>query len=210
MRENYTHKSRYFYGHEISEYGLKNGYIDYRTLAGCFDAVLNNEIMAKTSDQYYWEQENGFIDNSDRIEEIDDRIDEIAEEIEEAEETRDYLDRENARYNKAGNPIVIYAMVDNQSKIKKLSEKLDALEEERQRLEEEKEELEREQDYFPEIFQYFIISDQGAEILKDLTNEIVFYNSDLDMYIWGVTHFGTSWDYVLTDIRIDLTPEEVQ
>ena len=22
-----------------------------------------------------------------------------------------------------------------------------------------------------------------------------------DLYIWGVTHWGTSWDYVLTDIR---------
>jgi hypothetical protein len=24
------------------------------------------------------------------------------------------------------------------------------------------------------------------------------------MYIWGVTHYGTSWDYVLTDIKIEL------
>ena len=35
------------------------------------------------------------------------------------------------------------------------------------------------------------------------TNEIVFYSEDLDMYLWGVTHYGTSWDYVLTDIKID-------
>jgi hypothetical protein len=54
-----------------------------------------------------------------------------------------------------------------------------------------------------EIFQYFIIDDNGADILKDYTNEIVLYNNELGMYLWGVTHYGTSWDYVLTDIEID-------
>ena len=51
-----------------------------------------------------------------------------------------------------------------------------------------------------EVFQWFIISSNGAEILKEYTNEIVYYNDELDMYVWGVTHWGTSWDYVLTDI----------
>ena len=55
-----------------------------------------------------------------------------------------------------------------------------------------------------EIFQYYIIDDNGARILIELTDEIVFYNELFDMYIWGVTHFGTSWDYVLTDIKIEL------
>ena len=54
-----------------------------------------------------------------------------------------------------------------------------------------------------EIFQYYIISDRGYEILSEFTNEIVFYNEELDMYVWGVCHYGTSWDYVLTDIKID-------
>lgn len=71
-------------------------------------------------------------------------------------------------------------------------------------IKEEIEELENEEEYPPEIFQYFIIDDNGARILEDYTNEIVFYNSELDMYVWGVTHWGTSWDYVLTDIVIDL------
>lgn len=53
---------------------------------------------------------------------------------------------------------------------------------------------------YSEIYQYYIISDNGAEILKDYTNEIVMYNAELDMYVWCVTHWGTSWDYVLTDI----------
>ena len=51
----------------------------------------------------------------------------------------------------------------------------------------------------PEIYQYYIVSSDGADILKDI-NEIVFYHYELDIYLWGVTHWGTSWDYVLTDI----------
>ena len=61
-----------------------------------------------------------------------------------------------------------------------------------------------ETDSYEEIYQYFIISEAGADILKDYTKEIVYYNDHLDMYVWGVTHYGTSWDYVLTDIRIEL------
>lgn len=61
------------------------------------------------------------------------------------------------------------------------------------------EDLENEQEHIPEIFQFYIVSDNGAEILQEI-NEIVFYNSALDVHLWGVTHWGTSWDYVLTDI----------
>ena len=56
---------------------------------------------------------------------------------------------------------------------------------------------------YKEIFQYFIISNNGAEILKTWTDEIVYYLPALDCYVWGVTHCGTSWDYVLTDIKIE-------
>lgn len=64
-----------------------------------------------------------------------------------------------------------------------------------------------ETDESAEVFQYYIISDAGAEILKDYTDEIIYYNSNLDMYVWGVTHYGTSWNYVLTDIKLDLAKE---
>ena len=116
---------KYFYGNEISEYGRKNGFVDYRTLAKSFDAVLNNDIINKTSDIGYWDVING---------------------SEYDEETDSYVD----------------------------------------------------------IFQYYIISAQGAEILQRETEEIVFYNEELDMYVWGVTHFGTAWDYVLTDIQCEI------
>lgn len=125
---------KYFYGVEISEYGQKNGYVDYRTLAKTFNAVLNNEIYAKLwkVDRYTYgcEYMNDFeVVNGDVVD----------------EETEDFV----------------------------------------------------------EIFQYYIIDDNGADILMRETNEIVFYSEDLDMYLWGVTHYGTSWDYVLTDIKID-------
>lgn len=66
-------------------------------------------------------------------------------------------------------------------------------------LENEIDDLENSERY-SEIFQYFIISAQGASIFEEYTNEIVYYNEALDLYVWGVTHYGTSWDYVLTDI----------
>ena len=55
--------------------------------------------------------------------------------------------------------------------------------------------------YF-EVYQYYIITDSGARILRDYTDEIVYYNEQLDMYLWGITHFGTAWDYVLTDVKL--------
>lgn len=54
-----------------------------------------------------------------------------------------------------------------------------------------------------EVYQYYIISDHGARFLKEYTDELVFYNEQLDLYLWGITHFGTSWDYVLTDIPLE-------
>ena len=60
-----------------------------------------------------------------------------------------------------------------------------------------------ETDSFTDIYQLFIVDSQGAEILEEC-NEIVYYNEELDMYVWGVTHYGTSWDYVLTDVPINV------
>lgn len=52
------------------------------------------------------------------------------------------------------------------------------------------------------IFQDYIISEQGCKFLEEYTDEIVFYNEKLDIYIWGITHFGTAWSHVLTDIKL--------
>lgn len=61
---------------------------------------------------------------------------------------------------------------------------------------------ENEEGYYEEVYQYYIITEAGAKFLEDYTDEIVYYHNELDMYLWGITHFGTSWDYVLTDIKL--------
>lgn len=120
--KHYMVKCKYFFGNKISDYGLKNGYVDYATLVKAFDAVLNNDIVKNTIDIGFWEQINGL----------------------------------------------------------------------------------GEEDCPPEIFQYYIISNDGAKILQEYTSEIVFYNDLLNMFVWGVCHYGTAWDYVLTDIPVNV------
>ena len=112
-------------------------------------------------------------------------------------------------------------MIDNSEEIEELQEKLEELENEynemeelenEERLEELKNEiakleveiqdLENQQWDEPEVYQWYIVDYNGATILKDI-DEIVYYNEDLNMYLWGVTHYGTGWDYVLTNIKIN-------
>lgn len=169
----------YFYGNKISNYGLEHGFVDYGTLAKAFDAVLNNEIMEKTYDIGYWEQESGVIDN-------DDEIDEVNEAIEELETRRDALEEKQAD-------------TEDDALYDALADEIDEVEQKISILEDKRDTLEDENGTCDEVFQYFIVDDRGANLLKEI-NEIVFYNEELDMYIWGVTHWGTSWDYVLTDI----------
>lgn len=70
-------------------------------------------------------------------------------------------------------------------------------------------EIENEYGDYVDIFQYYIISDSGYEILKYwCPDEIVFYDEELSVYIWGVTHFGTAWSYVLTNIKIENESEK--
>lgn len=152
----YTIKSKYFYGHQISDYGLEHRYVDYKTLAEAFQCVLANDIILKTNGIVgYWEQVSGWIDNSDTIEKLEEEIEET----------------------------------DDESLIEELQQKID--------------ELQQEQDYLPEVFQYYIVDYQGYEILSEI-GEVIYYNEELDLYIWGVTHYGTSWDYVLTDIPVEI------
>lgn len=56
--------------------------------------------------------------------------------------------------------------------------------------------------YHIDVYQTYIISESGYQFLNRYTDEIVYYNEELDLYLWGITHFGTSWDYVLTDIKV--------
>lgn len=125
-------------GVEVSDYGLRKGYLDYKSLADVIgDCILNNTIRQVTYDE---DQE--LISGEDCF-----GLDEDGREY-------DLYDLECVEY-------VPY-----------------------------------------EIYQDYIISEHGANFLSKYTNEIVYYNSELDIHIWGVTHFGTSWDYVLTDIKL--------
>ncbi len=113
------------FGEKVSDYGLKEGYLDYRTLSKIVgDCILNNQIRS-CGEYYDWELVNG-----------------------------------------------------------------------------EEGYLENEEWYYYDVYQEYIITEAGYEFLKEYTDEIVYYNEVLDLYLWGITHFGTSWDYVLTDIKL--------
>lgn len=56
--------------------------------------------------------------------------------------------------------------------------------------------------YESEIYQYYIINEDTANRLIDDTDEIILYHNRLDLYILGVCHCGTSWQYVLTDFEL--------
>lgn len=108
----------------------------------------------------------------------------------------------------------VSGIIDNSDEIEELEEKRDELEEENENspsqileneineINEQIEELENEQGDDQEVYQWFIVDGWGARLLQEI-DEIVYYNEKLDMYIWGVTHYGTGWEYVLTSIKID-------
>ena len=103
------------FGIKVSNYGLENGYLDYKTLSAIIgDCILNNVIRAETMED--WEIISG--------------------------------------------------------------------------------------EFKEMVFQDYIISEYGYKLLSELTDELVFYNEKLDIFVWAITHFGTSWDYVLTDVEI--------
>lgn len=45
-----------------------------------------------------------------------------------------------------------------------------------------------------EVFQWYIVND--ADFLLHHTDELVFHYEPHDLTVWGVTHFGTDWNYV--------------
>jgi hypothetical protein len=131
---NYVHTYKFFYGKEITPEEIKNGYINYRTLASCFDAILCNDI------------------------------------------TKLFYNTIAGEYNE---PEIVNGS-----------------------------DYDDENDYYYDIYQYYIIDNNGYDILSSCTDEIIYYIPILDIYVWGVTHFGTPWNGVNTDIKIKLTEAE--
>ena len=65
-----------------------------------------------------------------------------------------------------------------------------------------------ENDEYIEIYQYFIVdfSSWTYELITKYKEQfgkefVLYYIEELDLYVLGVTHFGTGWDYVLTNIE---------
>ena len=166
-----------FCGNEASDYAKEQGYLDYATFAKAFAAVINNNIMENTCEVGFWEQENGIIDNSEEV-------DALKEEIADIENRLEFLTDEEIE------------------EAQMLQEEIGSIQEQIEELEEEQERL-----YNQEIFQYYIVSYQGAEMIKQYTEDPLFYNETLDMYVWGITHYGTAWSYVLTDVKLNCKEE---
>lgn len=184
---------KYFYGNKISDYGVEHNRVDYATLVKSFDAVLCNNITNLFYNDVCGEycepeQVNGFIDNSDEIDELQEQLDELQEQIDDKQNELDEMEPETD---------------DDVEQYKQLENEIEKLQKTADDISDQIDELEREQDEQPEIYQYYIIDYSGYNILKYHTNEIVYYIEPLDIYVWGVTHWGTSWNYVLTNIKIE-------
>lgn len=73
------------------------------------------------------------------------------------------------------------------------------------------EEYSEETGEYIEIYQYYIVDfdswrlEKYKEYLEETKKEsdfILWYDNELDIYILGISHYGTSWDYVPTEIKI--------
>lgn len=66
-------------------------------------------------------------------------------------------------------------------------------------------EYDEETDTYTDIYQYYLIDINEYMIEKlqelDVKDVIIAYSETLEEYVLLVDHFGTSWDYVLTDIE---------
>lgn len=55
-----------------------------------------------------------------------------------------------------------------------------------------------------EIYQTYIITDLGAEYLFNHTSELISYSEKLQLWFWHVSHWGTGWSHVHTQIDEDI------
>ena len=56
--------------------------------------------------------------------------------------------------------------------------------------------------YYDDIYQYYIIDDYSSDLFIKLEYP-VFYSNVLNVYVVGITHYGTSWNYILTNQTFD-------
>jgi len=51
------------------------------------------------------------------------------------------------------------------------------------------------------IYQTYAITPEGARFLFNHTTEIISYSEKLGLYLWHITHWGTSWSGVYTTLH---------
>ena len=163
-----------FWDVELNEEEIKYHRLSYGTVARQFDCVLCNNIVEIDPDIFCNLESDSFMKFFDGDEEItEEEYEERKQQIEDEIWDTEHEETETE--------------AQEEEKEKRIEE-----------LERKQEELYQEED---EIYQYFIVSDSALWYLKKM-NEIVFYSDKLECYIWGVTHWGTSWDYVLTNFKL--------
>ena len=78
------------------------------------------------------------------------------------------------------------------------------------------EEYDEETGEYTDIYQYYIVNvdnwrlEEYKKYLQETKKEsdlILWYDNELEVYILGVSHYGTSWDYVPTEIKITQNKE---
>ena len=190
---------KYFNGNEVSEYGQKYNKVDYATFAKAFNAVLANDLMNTTSEVGYWEpiNEGGYYEDANGNTYNEDERTEKIEELEEKQtEIENTLEDIQDRLETEKNADIIAELERDyngtRDTLQEIEENLEALQEYR----------------YNDIYQWYIVDNYGAE-LCEAAGETLYYNETLDIYLWGVDHWGTSWDYVLTNISCNVKNEEI-
>lgn len=70
-------------------------------------------------------------------------------------------------------------------------------------MEYERDEEEENDDWeYPDIYQWFIVEPHNYWFEQYKDNFVMTYSDKLNVWILCVTHFGTGWDYVATDVKI--------
>lgn len=80
--------------------------------------------------------------------------------------------------------------------LKRIEESTD--EGEKAKLTEELEDMENASVFDFEIYQSYTITQGGAEYLANHTGELISYSEKLDLWLWHIGHYGTSWSGVYT------------